>query len=338
MNKKLLILVMLIVVLVPASLAQDKGGTAGMPFLKLDVAARAFAMGGAFIGLSDDASTLYYNPAGLINLKSSEFVSSHNMYLADISYSYIGATYPLPQFNAGVGLQVSYLTTGDMDETTIQNPDGTGRTFSAYDFMVGATYAQMLTPKFYVGGTLKLLGEGLAEKKVYTVAGDVGTYYNTGWESLVFGMSIRNFGGNYSYFVEETPLPMLFVFGLRYAPIDDSINKLDVLLEAAHPSDNSEYMILGLEYSYNNMFFVRFGRKFDNDEYWILKDDDVYFADNADSADEELNYSDSGINWMGTSFGLGFNMESMGLNLDYGWKHMGYLGVTHMVTLGYALR
>ncbi|MCK4979481.1 MAG: PorV/PorQ family protein [Candidatus Delongbacteria bacterium] len=339
MNKKLLILVTLIMVFVPATLAQDKAGTAGMPFLKIDVTARAFAMGGAFIGLSDDASTLYYNPAGLMNLKSIEFVSAYNMYLADIAYSYAGVTYPLPQLNASMGMQMSYLTTGDMDETTIEFPDGTGRTFSAYDFMVGATYAQMMTPKFFVGGTLKLLGEGLADQKVYTVAGDVGTYYNTGWETLVFGMSIRNFGGNYSYFDEDTPLPMLFVFGLRYAPMDDGVNKLDVLLEAAHPSDNSEYMTLGLEYSYNNMFFIRFGRKFDNDEYWIMKADDAEFPDNADiDNDPELDYSDSGVNLMGTSLGIGFNMESMGIKIDYGWKHMGDLGMTHMITFGYALR
>ena len=339
MNKKLLILVMLIMIFVPATLAQDKAGTAGMPFLKMDVSARAFGMGGALLGLSNDASTLYYNPAGLINLKSMEFIASHNMYLADIQYSYSGVTYPMPQLNAAMGLQMGFLTTGDMDETTVTFPDGTGRTFGAYDFMVGATYAQMLTPKFFVGGTLKLLSEGLADEKVYTMAGDVGTYYNTGWQSLIFGMSIRNFGGNYTYFNEDTPLPMLFIFGLRYAPMDDGVNKLEILLDAAHPSDNSEYMILGMEYSYNNMFFVRFGRKFDNDEYWIVKDDGVEFPDNADADnDPELNYSDSGINWMGTSLGLGFNMESMGMKIDYGWKHMGYLGMTHMITLSYMLK
>ena len=329
---------MLVMIFAPATLAQDKAGTAGMPFLKIDVTARAFAMGGAFIGLSDDASTLYYNPAGLINLKSMEFVSSYNMYLADISYSFSGITYPLPQLNAGIGLQMSYLNIGEMNETTVEHPNGTGRTFGAYNLMIGASYAQMLTPKFYVGGTLKFISEGLADKQAYTAAGDVGTYYKTGWQSLVFGMSIRNFGGNYYFINEDTPLPMLFVFGLRYAPIDDAVNKLEVLLEAAHPSDNGEYMVLGLEYSYNNMFFVRFGRKFDNDEYWILKNDDVEFSNNANPADEELSYSESGINWMGTSLGLGFNMESMGMKIDYGWKHMGYLGMTHMITFGYALK
>ena len=338
MNKVLLIFMMLIIVFVPASLAQDKAGTAGMPFLKIDVTARALSMGGAFIGLSNDASTLYYNPAGLINLKYMEFVTTHNMYLADISYNYLGATYPLPQLNAGIGLQAAYLSTGDMDETTIQFPSGTGRTFSAYDFMLGASYAQMLTPKFFVGGTLKFLSEGLADEKVYTVAGDVGTYYNTGWESLIFGMSIRNFGGNYSYINEDTPLPMLFVFGLRYTPIEDKVNRLDVLLEAAHPSDNSEYMVLGLEYSYENMFFIRFGRKFDNDEYWITKGDDIEAPADETTPDSELYYEESGINWMGTSLGLGFNMESMGFKIDYGWKHMGYLGVTHMITLGYTMK
>ena len=328
---------MLVLVFVPASLAQDKAGTAGMPFLKMDVTARAFAMGGAFIGLSDDASTLYYNPAGLVNLKAMEVVASHNMYLADIQYSYAGVTYPMPQLNAGIGLQMAYLTTGTMEETTIKFPNGTGRTFGAYDFMIGATYAQMLTPKFFVGGTLKLISEALADKKVYTVAGDVGTYYNTGWKSLIFGMSIRNFGGNYTYISEDTPLPMMFVFGLIYSPMDDGVNKLNILLEAAHPSDNSEYAVLALEYSYENMFFIRFGRKVDNDEYWFTKGGDIEApVDQGD--DEELYYEQSGINLIGTSLGIGFNMESTGMKIDYGWKHMGDLGMTHMITFGYELQ
>lgn len=336
--KKLLILLTLLTGLAVLSFGQDKAGTSGMTFLKLDVSARGTALGGSFIGLSDDASCLYYNPAGMMNLKTIEMVASYNMYAADIQYTFIGGTYPLPSLNGAAGIQVGYLTTGDMDETTPLYPAGTGRTFGASDMFLGLSYAQMLTPKFFVGGTLKFIMENLADESVFVPSGDVGTYYNTGWKSLIFGMSIRNFGGNYTYINEDTPLPMLFVFGASYTAMNDEINKVIVLLEAAHPSDNSEYVTVGCEYSYNDMFFARFGRKIDNDEYWFMKDDGVDFAVNADITDEELNYSDSGINWMGTSLGLGFKMADMGLKVDYAWKHMGYLGITHMITFGYELK
>lgn len=337
--KKMLILVMFIAAFTSAVFAQDKAGTAGMTFLKMDVSARAMALGGSFIGLSDDASCLYYNPSGMMNIKSMEFVASHNMYMADVQYTFMGGTYPLPMLNGAAGIQLSYVNVGEMDVTTPENPNGNGQTFSAGDLMIGLSYAQMLTTKFYVGGTLKYIRESLADKSVNVMAGDVGTYYNTGWRSLIFGMSIRHFGANFTYIDEDTPLPMLFVFGASYTPMDDGVNKIIVLAEAAHPSDNSEYVTIGCEYSYNNMFFARFGRKIDDDEYWLMKDDSIDFPDNSDPEnDPELNYSDSGINWMGTSLGLGFKLESMGMKLDYAWKHMGYLGITHMITFGYELR
>lgn len=336
--KKVLILLTLIAGLISLSFSQDKAGTAGMTFLKLDVSARGTALGGSFIGLSNDASCLYYNPAGMMNLKNMEAIASYNMYAADVQYTFLGATYPIPALNGAAGVQFAYLTTGEMDETTPYYPDGTGRTFGASDMFMGLSYAQMLTPKFFVGGTLKFIVENLANESVFVASGDVGTYYNTGWRSLVFGMSIRNFGANFTYFDEDTPLPMLFVFGTSYIAMNDETSKVILLLEAAHPSDNAEYVTFGCEYSYNDMFFARFGRKIDNDEYWLLKDDSVDFPDSEDPDDPELNYSDSGINWMGTSLGLGFKMNSMGLKVDYAWKHMGYLGITHMVTFGYELK
>ncbi|MBU4486987.1 MAG: PorV/PorQ family protein, partial [Candidatus Delongbacteria bacterium] len=288
--KKLLVILALLTGLSSLSFAQDKAGTAGMTFLKMDVTARATALGGSFIGLSDDASCLYYNPAGLMNLKNMEFVASYNMYAADVQYTFTGGTYPIPSLNGAAGIQFAYLTTGEMDETNPLYPTGTGRTFGASDMLLGLSYAQMLTPKFYVGGTIKFIVESLADESVFVASGDVGTYYNTGWQSLIFGMSIRNFGANFTYFDEDTPLPMLFVFGASYNAMNDSVNKINLLLEAAHPSDNSEYVTFGCEYSYNDMFFARIGRKIDNDEYWLMKDDSVNFPDSADAADEELNY------------------------------------------------
>ena len=40
-------------------------GTTSANFLKIDVGARAAAMGGAFTALADDGSSLYWNPAGI---------------------------------------------------------------------------------------------------------------------------------------------------------------------------------------------------------------------------------------------------------------------------------
>ena len=339
MGKRICKLLLLVSLILPAMLfSQAKTGTAGMTFLEMDISARANAMGGSFIGLANDASALYYNPAGIINLDYMDVIVSHNMYLAETSYTYAGVVIPLKGMSAALGLQGSFWSSGDMDETTPLLSQATGRTFTAEDMMLGVTYAQMLTPNFFVGGTLKLLTEKLADERVITGAGDVGTYFDTKWKSLIFGMSIRHFGGNFEFIKEESPLPMTFVFGIKVAPLDDGVNKLNVLLEAAHPSDNNEYVTIGLEYGFEDMFFLRAGRKIDEDEYWFMKEDHTDFDNNDDVNNSEVDFENDGFNWAGTSLGLGFKLKSAGISFDYSWSNYGDLDVTHMLTLGYQLR
>ena len=335
MKNKILSLIVLVSVLIPTLVfSQAKTGTTAMTFLKIDVSARANALGGSFIGLADDASSLYYNPAGMILLDKMDIILSYNQYLADVKSGYFGVAYPLKELNAAFGVQGSFLTTGEMNETTPEHPLGTGRTFQASDFMFGVSYAQMLTPKFFVGGTVKFLQENLADLSVISFAGDVGTYYNTKWKSLIFGMSIRNFGGNITFIKEESPLPMTFTFGMKMTPLDDGVNKINTLLEAGHPSDNYEFVLFGIEYSFEEMFFLRAGRRFDEGENWIMKSD-FTLPENANG--EEVVYENSGFNPSGTTLGVGFQLKSMGMKIDYSWEHFGDLGVTHMVTFGFSL-
>lgn len=340
MKKSLFSLLTLTLLVVSSQLfSQNKTGTAGMTFLKMDVTARPAAMGGTFIGLADDASTLNYNPAGMINIKNMEYISSYRSYYADIQYGYAGMVMPLKEYNAAVGVQVDYLNTGDMDETTPQMPLGTGRTFAASDLMVGVSYAQMLTTKFFVGGTVKYIREQLADMSATTFAGDVGTYYDANWKSLIFGMSIRNFGGNFTYIKEDTPLPMLFVFGVKFTPWSDESSKLNTLLEAGHPSDNGEYVTIGLEYSYNDMFFVRGGRIINGTEYWFTTGEMNSQEDWKLSTDgTKIEQTTSEINLNGTTAGLGFKMAEYGFTADYAYAYHRDLGNTHMFTLGYSLR
>ncbi len=55
--------------------ANNKGGGEAWSFLKIGTGARAIGMGGAFVSVADDATAIYWNPAGLVLLNAREITS-----------------------------------------------------------------------------------------------------------------------------------------------------------------------------------------------------------------------------------------------------------------------
>src|SRR5512140_456395 len=133
-----LVIGILVLLLLPAVLlGQAKVGTAGAQFLELGVGARANGMGDAFVAVSNDATAMYYNPAGLTQLYDREVLFTHLEYAAGITYEYAGLAYPLTRFGGVLGVGFYMLHGGSFDETTYEYPLGTGRTFGAREYAVG---------------------------------------------------------------------------------------------------------------------------------------------------------------------------------------------------------
>ena len=178
-GKLCLLLGSLVAVVVATPLRAEK--LAG-EFMAIGPGARALGMGAAFAGVADDASTLYWNPAGISGFEKRQVLFMHSERFGDlVDYNYGAFVNPSTAFvsedrEAAWGISVQHLGIDDIpiaNEGTIQYDDvdgdgtftpGVDRLRNAdnlpketnNDFAFYGTYA--LRTKFgRVGGSLKLI-------------------------------------------------------------------------------------------------------------------------------------------------------------------------------------
>src|SRR4030065_1095672 len=125
MKKFKIIFLSLAILTLPVSWAWGKAktGTAGAKFLQIGISAGAVAMGEAFLGIADDASAIYYNPAGLTWVQGKQAMFTHISYPADIRFEFGSFVFPFPKLGGVLGLGAFALDGGDILLTDYAHPD-----------------------------------------------------------------------------------------------------------------------------------------------------------------------------------------------------------------------
>ncbi|NOY79167.1 MAG: UPF0164 family protein [Calditrichaeota bacterium] len=262
-----------------------KSGTTAGQFLKIPVGGRAIGMGGAYVAVANDVTSLYWNPAGLAHLAYSAAVNfTHTRWLAGTNFDFVAVG-----INTGIwgsfGLSYTALSMPDMLVRTEFEPEGTGEYFSAMDMAMGVSYARSITDRFSIGFNAKYVHQQIWHMTASAVAFDLGILFRTDYAPLVLGMSISNFGPkmhytgkdvfvNYDFNPDEYgdnntifadlqtdkwSLPLLFRFGLAWEILNKDMNQLTVAVEARHPNDNTENVSFGAEYGFRQWVFFRAG-------------------------------------------------------------------------------
>ncbi len=282
--KKAFILILLIVSFVEVraqlfpTLGGQRAGISTLQFLKIGVGGRAAAMGESFVAIADDASALYWNPAGLVQTTQNQVLFSHNEWVVDIKHEFVGAIYHLGS-NDAVGISFTSLHMDDMPVTTEVMPFGTGEYFSFGDIALAVTYSKKMTEQFSFGGTIRYVEETLDKLKMRGFMVDLGTYYWTGLGTTRFAVAITNFGNelapdgevvlfgkrNKSSWQSFSP-PTMFRIGFAFEPYQTDMHRITTSIQLNHPNDNSENVGTGFEYSWKEIFFLRGGYKFNVDE------------------------------------------------------------------------
>lgn len=285
--KKSFLCILLFVSLSEAGLfgSLSKSGTTAAQFLKIPVGARAIGMGGAYVALADDISSIFWNPSGIAQIEGSGAANfMHTEWLAETNFNFAAAVLKIGNIGT-LGLSFTSLSMPDMEVRDEFNPEGTGEFFSAGDLALGLSYARKLTERFSFGLTAKYIYQKIWHMTASSIVFDVGLQFQTELDWLMMGISVSNFGPklqytgkdvfiNYDFNPDEWgdsenifanlqtdswELPLVFRFGLVAEILRDNINTIITAVEARHPNDNTENISFGVEYGFMRRFFLRSG-------------------------------------------------------------------------------
>ena len=227
-----------------------------MLILRFDPNPRVAGISGAFTALSDDENALFYNPAGLINLKSGITSLNHTEWFEDIRIDNISFGYQInDQFGIGAGFSHMWMP-GLEARDELGNPLGTINVASSV-LDVGAAYR--FNAAFSMGLGIKYFQDKLADVSASGVGFDLGMLLKTSVRGLSFGLSAQNLGAKVTYDQEKQPIPFTIRGGVAYQFFNPDLN---LMLDVVKASDSDVSVHFGVEYAIVEEFSLRLGNRF----------------------------------------------------------------------------
>lgn len=207
--------------------AQNSGGGYSAAYTFRDIGARATGMGGAFTAVSDDATTLFYNPAGLTNLsENANIVTS----VTNAGFNRIFSNFAYGQSvneNIGIGIGLNSFNSGGFTAR-----DARGREIGKfndwqYNLAMGVAYKK---ESMSIGVATKFFKQNLQSSGLYAdgFGIDIGTKFNV-LEMFTFGAAVQNLGGTMiwntdKYNIDKIPYSIRTGVAWQYGLDDEKIN------------------------------------------------------------------------------------------------------------------
>lgn len=316
---------------------QERAGTAAAPELRIPVGGQYLAMSGSPVAIASGLEAIYWNPAGVFFTETNaSAIFSFREYIADMSMSYVGVGGNFGDFGT-LALSFRNLNIGDINVTTMDQPDGTGEIISPTYFVLGLTYSRMLSDRISIGANFNVINESWAGVSANGFCVDAGVQYRDLFTpGLAIGVVVKNLGGAMKYdgsalFIQadepgsergntfykvaaaEFELPSEFTLGVSYTKPLNEENTLS--FSGAFVNNNFAYddYKVGLEYSYKDIVFLRGG-----------------YLYSPRSTEDRMNI------WEDYTLGLGLNMKefsSIDISLDYAFVPVEFFETNHTFSL-----
>ena len=277
-----------------------RSGTRGANWLHIPIGARGQALAGA-VGSSVTGSTSwFYNPAGAATIESFQLAAGRQNLYGDLGIKQTYAAVSFPVLGGAVGLAVNSLNSGDIQLTTEATPFGDpslGQFFQWHSTAASVGYARRLTDRLDIGGSVKLISEGITQITSKFVSADMGVQFRTGLFGMILGGSLMSVGTagqmngvglergvntndvsraqtRFKLYTLPVDLPTEF----RFSAGDDLLGSAEALfgrgsgrhtlfaeVDINDAVDAASQLGIGLEYGFKNMVFARAGKRFYND-------------------------------------------------------------------------
>lgn len=232
-------------------------GETGLAVLKVGVGARAVAMGEAFTATSDDASGIYWNPAGSAWMKKRQAFFTHNSWIQGINHNVAALTFPTKIGAFGLGLLLNNID--GFERRTIASEEPTG-TFSAHDFSIGLNYARQLSATFSIGANLKYVNEKIYIEDATGYMIDIGFRYHAPVEGFYIGGALHNLGFTNEMVTEKIHLPRtLRIGGMYNMPLGRSSTIVLLAVDYVQVVEESSHISIGTEVSPVEVLSLRAG-------------------------------------------------------------------------------
>jgi len=274
----------------------NSAGTNAFEFTNIAVGCREIGMGEQGVAGSKGVSSLYWNPAGILENDGIEVNFMHNKWFQGIDEQFFGGIVPFRNYGFGISFyRLGVKPFKGYDNSGNQTGDVKSNA-SMLNFVFSKNFG------IFKGGiSLKQMQETLDDTSASSFGVDFGIRGRIS-ENVSIGMGAQNFIAQKVKFIkEEFPVPLVYRVGFIY---EKSVLKGDLLtlgIEWNSVADEDFNLSLGAEYKFKNFIFLRLG---------YLSEQDI-----------------------GAKFRAGIGMRLRSWQVDYAFADYGDLGDTHRFSI-----
>jgi len=335
-----LCLVVMMILSGAAAAQESRVGTNAASELLIPVGARYLGMGGSSIAAVQGIESIYWNPAGLARSShSANAMFSQMRHISDINVSYVAVSATFGGLGT-LGFSLKSLDIGDIVVTTEEAPDGTGAIINPQFVTVGLTYSRALSDRVNVGATFNIVSEGIDRVGASGFAVDAGVQYSNVGQitGLSLGVAVKNLGPAMQYsgsglfrtsqpngvdrastplqvVAQKDELPTTLEIGMAYAVPFGTKSKVDLTTMYQDNNFLEDVSRFGVEYSYNETFFLRGG-------YNISPD-----------APEDAVGEKSYIYGLTLGAGLHYELPTIAIDLNYAYRDLAFFDGSHVFSI-----